>query len=112
MLNKVSILFTTDLRDKKDREKLKQMLMSFIKKEDVIKFEERPYLIYIETKTHTIRIIGMSQSPRGYRANFFIDTSGIEEASWSAKAKSTYDWTFRSDYHPVKDLLNQNGWEL
>lgn len=106
---RVSVLFTYRLGDKACREKIKLMALSFIKKEDVTKFVETKEYILIISKTHYVRIIAITQSIRGYRADFFIDMSGDKENHFMSVVRSTYNRIGQEE--KVKDLLNDNGWE-
>ncbi|MGG0308234.1 hypothetical protein ABEY43_06090 [Priestia megaterium] len=109
MLEKVTILFLTNKDAKWQMDKVKLMIQSFINTEDIIRCSKSNNYILIETKTHHIRIVGMEQSPRGYRANFIFDLSGFQEAVDTAEGKSTYDYSHARDV--VNKQLINNGWE-
>lgn len=108
MKDKVTILILVDRRVEWQKEKAKLMFQSFINMDDVIKYIETKDDIYIETDTHFIRIVGLTQSPRGYRANFIIDLSDLPDAKETSIIKSTYDWTFSKDN--LDKQLKDNGW--
>lgn len=106
---KVTVLILVNKKLKWQKQKAKLFVQSFVKESDVINYVETRDDIHFETKTHFIRIIGLTQSPRGYRANFIIDFTGQQESRETADYKSTYNWGDRFT-NGLNEILNNNGW--
>ncbi|MFK7678777.1 hypothetical protein ACI3ER_12105 [Bacillus sp. Wb] len=110
MSNKITILFLIDRNSIEQKEKAKLMIQSFINKSNVINHKETKEELFIETETHQIKIISLSQSPRGYKANFMFDLSGHKEAKEAAHNNSTYNWNIAQEV--VNNQVYNNGWDI
>ncbi|WP_425203648.1 hypothetical protein [Priestia megaterium] len=107
-MNKITILFLVDNNHLKQKDKAKLMIQSLINKNDTSIYKETKEEIYLETETHQIKILTLSQSPRGHKANFIIDLSGNKEAIEAAHNNSTYDWNITQSI--VKNNIKSNNW--
>lgn len=108
MKEKVTVKFLCDSRQKWQKEKAKQMIQTFISYDEIKKYQETKEWIRIETNTHLIEIINLTQSPRGYRAHFMFDLTGFEINQETAMMKSTYWWSLTKD--TVDKTIKSNGW--
>lgn len=92
--NKVTYLFFVDKHSSRQRDKAETMILTFIKNEDIVRYQATRDYIYIETDTQLFRIVSINPpalSVRGHRANFIIDFTRYEHLHMYADMNSTWD---------------------